>query len=46
MHIGHMIPFELTKWLSDVFEAPLIVMLTDGKWTKRRKNGLPAFHFC
>jgi tryptophanyl-tRNA synthetase len=31
MHIGHMVPFELTKWLSDVFEVPLIVMLTDGK---------------
>ncbi|KAI0104318.1 tryptophanyl-tRNA synthetase [Nemania sp. FL0031] len=29
MHIGHMVPFELSKWLSDVFEVPLIVMLTD-----------------
>ncbi|KAJ8131294.1 hypothetical protein O1611_g2334 [Lasiodiplodia mahajangana] len=29
MHIGHMVPFELAKWLSDVFEVPLIVMLTD-----------------
>ncbi|KAI0535589.1 tryptophanyl-tRNA synthetase [Xylaria digitata] len=29
MHIGHMVPFELTKWLSDVFEVPLVVMLTD-----------------
>ncbi|KAK4040961.1 tryptophanyl-tRNA synthetase [Parachaetomium inaequale] len=29
MHIGHMVPFELTKWLSDVFQVPLIVMLTD-----------------
>ena len=31
MHIGHMVPFELTKWLSDVFQVPLVVMLTDGK---------------
>ena len=30
MHIGHMVPFEFTKWLSDVFEVPLVVMLTDG----------------
>ncbi|CAG7921585.1 unnamed protein product [Penicillium olsonii] len=29
MHIGHMVPFVLTKWLSDVFEVPLVVMLTD-----------------
>lgn len=29
MHIGHMVPFMLTKWLSDVFQVPLIVMLTD-----------------
>jgi len=34
MHIGHMIPFELTKWLSDVFDVPLVVMLTDGKGKK------------
>jgi tryptophanyl-tRNA synthetase len=31
LHLGHMIPFELTKWLSDVFEVPVVVMLTDGK---------------
>ena len=31
MHIGHMVLFELTKWLSDVFQVPVIVMLTDGK---------------
>jgi hypothetical protein len=30
MHIGHMIPFELTKFLSDVFQVPVIIMLTDG----------------
>lgn len=31
LHLGHMVPFELTKWLSDVFDVPLVVMLTDGK---------------
>ncbi|KAF6808200.1 tryptophanyl-tRNA synthetase [Colletotrichum sojae] len=25
MHIGHVIPFQLTKWLSDVLDAPLVV---------------------
>ncbi|KAH7376933.1 tryptophanyl-tRNA synthetase [Plectosphaerella cucumerina] len=29
MHIGHVVPFTLTKWLSDVLDAPLVIMLTD-----------------
>ncbi|RDW91233.1 hypothetical protein BP5796_02398 [Coleophoma crateriformis] len=29
MHIGHTIPFAFTKWLQDVFDVPLIIMLTD-----------------
>ncbi|KAH6683501.1 tryptophanyl-tRNA synthetase [Plectosphaerella plurivora] len=29
MHIGHAVPFTLTKWLSDVLDAPLVIMLTD-----------------
>ncbi|KAF2704702.1 tryptophanyl-tRNA synthetase-like protein [Pleomassaria siparia CBS 279.74] len=29
MHIGHTIPFEFTKWLQDVFDVPLVIMLTD-----------------
>ena len=29
MHVGHSIPFEFTKWLQDVFDCPLIIMLTD-----------------
>ncbi|KEQ78747.1 tryptophanyl-tRNA synthetase [Aureobasidium pullulans EXF-150] len=29
LHLGHSIPFEFTKWLQDVFDAPLIMMLTD-----------------
>ncbi|KAF1982656.1 putative tryptophanyl-tRNA synthetase, cytoplasmic [Aulographum hederae CBS 113979] len=29
MHIGHTISFEFTKWLQDVFDVPLVVMLTD-----------------
>lgn len=29
MHIGHLIPFMLTKWLQDAFQVPLVVQLTD-----------------
>ncbi|ORY03064.1 hypothetical protein BCR34DRAFT_77383 [Clohesyomyces aquaticus] len=29
MHIGHTIPFEFTKWMQDVFDVPLVIMLTD-----------------
>ena len=29
MHVGHTIPFEFTKWLQEVFDVPLVVMLTD-----------------
>ncbi|KAF2643679.1 tryptophanyl-tRNA synthetase [Massarina eburnea CBS 473.64] len=29
MHIGHTIPFEFTKWLQDVFDVPLVIMMTD-----------------
>ncbi|KAF2403169.1 tryptophanyl-tRNA synthetase [Trichodelitschia bisporula] len=29
LHIGHTIPFEFTKWLQDVFDVPLVIMLTD-----------------
>ncbi|KAL1978497.1 hypothetical protein VTN31DRAFT_1356 [Thermomyces dupontii] len=29
MHLGHMIPFTFTKWLQDVFDVPLVIMMTD-----------------
>ncbi|XP_047472042.1 tryptophan--tRNA ligase, cytoplasmic-like isoform X2 [Penaeus chinensis] len=29
LHVGHLIPFIMTKWLQDVFDVPLIVQLTD-----------------
>ncbi|XP_068248565.1 tryptophan--tRNA ligase, cytoplasmic isoform X1 [Palaemon carinicauda] len=29
MHVGHLIPFIMTKWLQDVFDVPLIIQLTD-----------------
>lgn len=29
MHIGHTVPFTFTKYLQDVFDVPLVIMLTD-----------------
>ncbi|KAJ5306070.1 hypothetical protein PENANT_c024G00929 [Penicillium antarcticum] len=29
MHVGHTVPFEFTKWLQDVFDCPLVIMMTD-----------------
>jgi len=29
MHLGHMVPFMFTKWLQDVFDCPLVIMMTD-----------------
>jgi tryptophanyl-tRNA synthetase len=29
LHLGHMVPFLMTKWLQDVFDCPLVIQLTD-----------------
>jgi len=29
MHMGHMVPFIMTKWLQEVFDVPLVIQLTD-----------------
>jgi len=29
MHLGHLIPFMMTKWLQDIFDVPLVIQLTD-----------------
>uniref|UniRef100_A0A1B6KZX3 Tryptophan--tRNA ligase, cytoplasmic n=1 Tax=Graphocephala atropunctata TaxID=36148 RepID=A0A1B6KZX3_9HEMI len=29
MHLGHLIPFFVSKWLQDVFDVPLVIQLTD-----------------
>jgi tryptophanyl-tRNA synthetase len=29
LHLGHLIPFQFTKWLQDVFDVPLVIQLTD-----------------
>eukprot|EP00743_Colponemidia_sp_Colp-15_P001716 GILK01001874.1.p1 GENE.GILK01001874.1~~GILK01001874.1.p1 ORF type:complete len:610 (-),score=93.20 GILK01001874.1:120-1883(-) len=29
LHLGHLIPFMITKWLQDAFNVPLVIQLTD-----------------
>jgi len=29
MHLGHLIPFMITKWLQEVFDVPLVIQITD-----------------
>lgn len=29
MHLGHTIPFVFTQWLQEVFDAPLVIQMTD-----------------
>ncbi|KAM3185406.1 hypothetical protein ACTXT7_006419 [Hymenolepis weldensis] len=29
LHVGHLIPFILTKWIQDIFNVPLVIQLTD-----------------
>ena len=31
MHLGHVAAFHITKWLSDVFKVPLLIMISNGK---------------
>ncbi|KAI9833644.1 MAG: hypothetical protein M1819_003597 [Sarea resinae] len=39
MHVGHTVPFGFTQWLQDVFNAPLVIMLTDDeKYLYSKKN--------
>ena len=29
LHLGHLVPFMITKWLQETFDVPLIIQLTD-----------------
>lgn len=40
LHLGHTIPLQFTKWLQDVFDVPLVFMLTDDE-KALFKEGLP-----
>lgn len=33
LHLGHLIPFILTKWLQETFDVPLVIQLTDDEKT-------------
>jgi len=29
LHLGHLVPFTMTRWLQDTFQCPLVIQLTD-----------------
>ena len=29
LHLGHMVPFIINKWLQDVFDVPMVIQITD-----------------
>ncbi|XP_058468046.1 tryptophan--tRNA ligase, cytoplasmic isoform X2 [Malaya genurostris] len=33
MHVGHLIPFIVTKWLQEAFDVPLVIQMTDDEKT-------------
>lgn len=33
MHLGHLVPFIVTKWLQEAFDVPLVIQLTDDEKT-------------
>nr|CAH7761868.1 unnamed protein product [Callosobruchus chinensis] len=44
MHLGHLIPFTLCKWLQDVFNVPLVIQLTDDEKTLWKDMKLEEAH--
>ncbi|XP_018560936.1 tryptophan--tRNA ligase, cytoplasmic [Anoplophora glabripennis] len=44
MHLGHLIPFTLCKWLQDVFDVPLVIQLTDDEKTLWKDIKLEEAH--
>ncbi|CAL5223036.1 g5491 [Coccomyxa viridis] len=40
LHLGHLIPFQFTKWLQDAFNVPLVIQITDDE--KRLWRNLSA----
>lgn len=44
MHLGHLIPFTLCKWLQDVFDVPLVIQLTDDEKMLWRDISLEDAH--
>ncbi|CAH1101619.1 unnamed protein product [Psylliodes chrysocephalus] len=44
MHLGHLIPFQLCKWLQDVFNVPLVIQMTDDEKTLWKDISLEEAH--
>ncbi|KAF4550382.1 Tryptophan--tRNA ligase-like protein 1 [Elsinoe fawcettii] len=45
MHLGHSVPFLFTKELQDIFDVPLVIMLTDDEkflYTRNKNQGKPT----
>lgn len=45
MHIGHAVPFLFTKELQEIFDVPLVIMLTDDEkflYTRNKNDGKPV----
>ncbi|KAF2151433.1 tryptophanyl-tRNA synthetase-like protein [Myriangium duriaei CBS 260.36] len=45
MHLGHAVPFLFTKELQDLFDVPLVIMLTDDEkflYTRNKNEGKPT----
>jgi tryptophanyl-tRNA synthetase len=50
MHLGHLIPFMMTKWLQEAFDVPLVIQMTDDekflwKGTYDEKTGDNLMHY-
>jgi tryptophanyl-tRNA synthetase len=51
MHLGHLVPFMMTKWLQDAFDVPLVIQMTDdekflwkGKYDPENGDDLMRYH--
>ncbi|PSK58671.1 Tryptophan--tRNA ligase, cytoplasmic [Elsinoe australis] len=45
MHLGHSVPFLFTKELQEIFDVPLVIMLTDDEkflYTRNKNQGKPT----
>jgi len=52
LHLGHLIPFMMTKWLQDAFNVPLVIQMTDdekflwkGKWEAGKGDDLMHYRY-
>ena len=44
MHLGHLIPFMITKYLQDVFGVQVVIQLTDDEKFLHKEGNLEEFH--